>query len=329
MKIIFWGTPEYSTKSLQSLIDSKYDVVAVVTQPDKKRLRGSNLIPSPIKKLSTLNNIPVLCPEKIKNNKDFITSLKSYNCDLFLVIAYGKILSKEILDIPKYGSWNAHASLLPRWRGAAPIQWSLLSGDKSTGVGIMKMEEGLDTGDILLEEEIRIENEENLQTLHDKLSILSSKLFLKSLEIISRNKFKGNVNLTPQKNKSREIKYARMINKTDYILKFDDDASNILKKVNGLYPHAYVIYKNKNLKVIKVRILSHSEINNLNNKNKDYLLSKLKPNLIVDIIKNEGIIISTSTLPVVLLQIKLEGRNISSKNQLIEQLKPIVGENFV
>jgi len=329
VKIIFWGTPEYSTKSLQSLIDSKHDVVAVVTQPDKKRLRGSNLIPSPIKKLSTLNNIPVLCPEKIKNNKDFITSLKSYNCDLFLVIAYGKILSKEILDIPKYGSWNAHASLLPRWRGAAPIQWSLLSGDKSTGVGIMKMEEGLDTGDILLEEEIRIENEENLQTLHDKLSILSSKLFLKSLEIISRNKFKGNVNLTPQKNKSREIKYARMINKTDYILKFDDDASNILKKVNGLYPHAYVIYKNKNLKVIKVRILSHSEINNLNNKNKDYLLSKLKPNLIVDIIKNEGIIISTSTLPIVLLQIKLEGRNISSKNQLIEQLKPIVGENFV
>ncbi len=329
MKIIFWGTPEYSTKSLQSLIDSKYDVVAVVTQPDKKRLRGSNLIPSPIKKLSKLNNIPVLCPEKIKNNKDFITSLKSYNCDLFLVIAYGKILSKEILDIPKYGSWNAHASLLPRWRGAAPIQWSLLSGDKSTGVGIMKMEEGLDTGDILLEEEIRIENEENLQTLHDKLSILSSKLFLKALEIISRNKFKGNVNLTPQKNKSREIKYARMINKTDYILKFDDDASNILKKVNGLYPHAYVIYKNKNLKVIKVRILSHSEITNLNNKNKDYLLSKLKPNLIVDIIKNEGIIISTSTLPIVLLQIKLEGRNISSKNQLIEQLKPIVGENFV
>ena len=152
MKIVFWGTPEYSLKSLEAINNSDHELIAVITQPDKKRSRGNKLIPSSVKKYAIKNNIPVMSPHQIKNNEDFINKLKELNSDLFIVIAYGKILSKEILNIPKYGSWNAHASLLPRWRGAAPIQRALLSGDKKTGVGIMKMEEGLDTGDILIEE---------------------------------------------------------------------------------------------------------------------------------------------------------------------------------
>ena len=123
MRIIFWGTPEYSVKSLEVLKKSDHNIVAVITQPDKKRSRGNKLIASPIKVYATKKNIPVYTPENIKDNIEFISRLKKLSSDLFIVIAYGKILPKAILDIPKYKSWNAHASLLPRWRGAAPIQW--------------------------------------------------------------------------------------------------------------------------------------------------------------------------------------------------------------
>ena len=156
MNIIFWGTPEYSIESLKILIDSHHKISAVITQPDKKRSRGSKLIASPIKQIALDHDIPVLTPNKIKNNIKFIQTLKSFKSDVFVVIAYGKILTSELLAIPRYGCWNAHASLLPRWRGAAPIHWALLKGDSFTGVGIIKMDEGLDTGDILLEEKVRI-----------------------------------------------------------------------------------------------------------------------------------------------------------------------------
>ena len=144
MKIIFWGTPDYSVESLKVLIDSHHKISAVITQPDKKRSRGSKLIASPIKKIALEHDIPVFTPRKIKNEISFIETLKSFDSDVFIVIAYGKILSNEILSIPRYGCWNAHASLLPRWRGAAPIQWALLKGDPFTGIGIIKMDEGLD-----------------------------------------------------------------------------------------------------------------------------------------------------------------------------------------
>ena len=188
MRIIFWGTPEYSVKSLEALKKSDHDVVAVITQPDKKRSRGNKLIASPVKEYAIKESIPVFTPEIIKGNIQFINKLKELSCDLFMVIAYGKILPKAILDIPKYKSWNAHASLLPRWRGAAPIQWSILEGDEFTGVGIMKMEEGLDTGDVLVEKQIKITHGENLKSLTKRLSDLSAELFMNAISKIEKNK---------------------------------------------------------------------------------------------------------------------------------------------
>ena len=187
MRIIFWGTPEYSVASLNTLNKSDHEVIAVISQPDKKRSRGKKLLCSPVKLFAKKENIPVFTPEIIKGNNDFINELKSLSCDLFIVIAYGKILPKEILEIPKYGCWNAHASLLPKWRGAAPIQWSLLEGDDFTGVGIMKMEEGLDTGDVLLEEQLKIEDNDNLLSLTEKLSNLSAKLFMAAISKLEVN----------------------------------------------------------------------------------------------------------------------------------------------
>ncbi len=326
MRIIFWGTPEYSVASLNILNKSHHEVIAVISQPDKKRSRGKKLVSSPVKAFANNEKIPVFTPKIIKGNNDFINELKSLYCDLFIVIAYGKILPKEILEIPKYGCWNAHASLLPKWRGAAPIQWSLLEGDNFSGVGIMKMEEGLDTGDLLLEEKIKIEDDDNLISLSEKLSNLSAILFMAAISKLEIN-MDENINsfLTKQKNLGREIKYARMINKEDYKIDWGNNPFEISRKIKGLYPRANTTFRGKNLKIIKIRILRSSEFTNKNNNLNNDLL---KPGTIIGIIENEGIVISTKTNPIILLEAKLEGKNISSKTQLIQQLQPIIGEKL-
>ena len=326
MRIIFWGTPEYSVKSLDVLKNSDHDVIAVISQPDKKRSRGNKLIPSPVKAYATKKSIPVFTPETVKGNIQFISKLKELSCDIFVVIAYGKILPKDILDIPRYKSWNAHASLLPRWRGAAPIQWSILEGDEFTGVGIMKMEEGLDTGDILVEKQIKIALKENLKTLTKRLSDLSSELFLKAISKIEQNK-NGDINhlLKKQRDFQRELKYARMITKSDYLINWENTSTDIYRKVNALYPRAYTIFKKKNLKIIKIKLLRTDEIHNNNYK---ILSNKYKSGFIIGLVENEGIVITTKTDPILILEAKLEGKNISSQNQLIQQLNPEVGEKF-
>ncbi len=323
MRIIFWGTPEYSIPSLDIFIKSKHEVIAVVSQPDKKRSRGNKLISSPIKSFAEQESIKIYTPAKIKDNIHFINELKSLSCDLFIVIAYGKILPKEILEIPKFGCWNAHASLLPRWRGAAPIQWSLIKGDEFTGVGIMKMNEGLDTGDILLEEKIKIDNNDNLNTLSEKLSTLSAKLLLNATSLLEENINKNtNSQLTKQNTLGREITYARMIEKSDFKVDWGNEAIKIYQKIKALYPRANTTFRGKNLKILKIKVLS-DEI-----KNEKYLfMCKFsRPGIILAVIENEGIIISTKTDPIILLEAKLEGKNISTQKQLTQQLKPSVGE---
>jgi len=324
VRIIFWGTPEYSIPSLDTFIKSKHEVIGVVSQPDKKRSRGNMLISSPVKSFDEQKSIKIYTPAKIRDNIHFLNELKSLSCDLFIVIAYGKILPKEILEIPKFGCWNAHASLLPRWRGAAPIQWSLIKGDEFTGVGIMKMNEGLDTGDILLEEKIKINNNDNLNTLSEKLSIFSAKLFLNATSFIEENINKNtNPQLTKQNTLGREITYARMIEKSDFKIDWSNEAIKISQKIKALYPRANTSFRGKNLKIIKIKVLSSDEV-----KNEKYLLMSnySKPGIILAVIENKGIIIATKTDPIILLEAKLEGKNISSKKQLIQQLKPLVGE---
>jgi len=326
VKIIFWGTPDYSVESLKVLIDSHHKISAVITQPDKKRSRGSKLIASPIKKIALEHDIPVFTPRKIKNEISFIETLKSFDSDVFIVIAYGKILSNEILSIPRYGCWNAHASLLPRWRGAAPIHWALLKGDPFTGIGIIKMDEGLDTGDLLLEEKIQISENDNLHTLSQKLSTLSSTLIYKTLKIIENKPKNIKLKLSPQKLKGQEIKYARMINKEDYLLDFNDSAESIKRKVNGLFPRSFIIHNGKILKILCVRLLNQAEINKID---KSYAKNNINYiGSVLEIFKNEGIVIATKTEPILIKEIKLEGKNISNKNQLIQQLNLKKGEKI-
>ena len=249
MRIIFWGTPEYSIPSLDILIKSKHEVIAVVSQPDKKRSRGNKLIASPVKNIAEQESIKIYTPEKIRGNIDFINELKSLSCDLFIVIAYGKILPKEILEIPKFGCWNAHASLLPRWRGAAPIQWSLIKGDEFTGVGIMKMNEGLDTGPILSSAKIKILDNDTSKILSEKLSLEGAKLIVKVLDTFS--------SYSAQAQSEKGITYAKKIDKSEAKIDWSLSAETIDRKIRALspFPGAWTEINGERIKLLNSKII--------------------------------------------------------------------------
>lgn len=182
VKIVFMGTPEFAKKSLQKLVESSYNVVACFTNQDKPSGRGMKLKMSPVKEYAMINNIDLYQPQKLRNNEEVINILKDINPDIIVVVAYGKILPKQILEIPKYGCINVHGSLLPEYRGAAPIQWAIIDGKKVTGITTMFMDEGMDTGDMLLKKEVEILDNDNCDTMFDKMSIVGADLLIDTLD---------------------------------------------------------------------------------------------------------------------------------------------------
>ena len=181
MRILFMGTPDFATESLKALYEKKYDIIGVVTNIDKPKGRGMKLIPSDVKKYAMDKGLKIYQPNKIRNNLEFLEEVKRLNPDLICVVAYGKILPQELLDIPKYGCVNVHGSLLPEYRGAAPIQWAVLNGDKKTGVTTMFMNAGMDTGDMILKEEVEIGDNETTGELWQRLSKIGAKLLIKTV----------------------------------------------------------------------------------------------------------------------------------------------------
>ena len=188
MKIVFWGPPKYAAENLKTIVRAGHEVIAVVTQPDRKRGRGKNLSPSPVKEAAENLSIPVYATHSISKDQKTKEILLDLKADVYLVVAFGQILPKEILDQPKLGCWNSHASLLPVWRGAAPIQWSIINDEAKTGICIMSMEEGLDTGPVIEQESTVIKDSDNLEILTNRLSNISSKLLIRSLERIKLTK---------------------------------------------------------------------------------------------------------------------------------------------
>ena len=184
MKIVFMGTPDFARDSLEAIYNAGHDILAVVTNVDKPKGRGMKMIATPVKEFAIEKNLPVFQPEKVKKNEEFINEIKSLNPDIICVVAYGKILPKEILDIPQYGCINVHASLLPKYRGAAPIQWSVLNGDKETGVSTMYMDIGMDTGDMILTEKVEIGEDETTGELWNRLSKIGANLLVETLKQI-------------------------------------------------------------------------------------------------------------------------------------------------
>ncbi len=250
MNIVFMGTPDFAKESLKSVVEAGYNIQAVVTNTDKPKGRGMKMLYSPVKEYALEKNLPILQPEKIRNNDEFLEEIKKLNPDIICVVAYGKIIPKTILDIPKYGCINVHGSLLPKYRGAAPIQWAVLNGDSVTGVTTMYMNEKMDEGDIILKEEVEIGENETTGELWEKLSKLGSKLLVKTLRQIEEG-------TAPRIKQDSNFTLAPMLNKEIAKIDWGNMTSSKIKNlVRGLNPimGAYSYIDNKKIKFWKVKI---------------------------------------------------------------------------
>lgn len=243
MRVIFMGTPDFAVPSLEALL-TKHEVVLVVTQPDKPKGRGKKMVPTPVKACALEHGIPVLQPEKVKE-PEFVEQLRSYEPDLIAVTAFGQILSETILEMPKYGCINVHGSLLPKYRGAAPMQWSIIDGEKVTGITTMYMAKGLDSGDMLLKAEVEITDEDTFATIHDKMAVTGANLLLDTLDQLEA----GTLERIPQDHDAAT--YAPMITKETGHIDWSKNRQDIINLIRGLnpVPAAYTIYEEEVLKI--------------------------------------------------------------------------------
>lgn len=250
MKVIFMGTPDFSVGTLEALVEAGHEVVLAVTQPDKPKGRGKEMQFTPVKECALKYNIPVFQPRRVRE-AECIEELRKYNADIMVVVAFGQILPKEILEMTPYGCVNVHASLLPKYRGAAPIQWSIIDGEEVTGVTTMQMNEGLDTGDILLKVEIPIEEKETGGSLHDKLAEAGAKLCVKTLEALQ------NKTVTPVPQGETTTAYAKMLEKQLGNIDWTKSAVEIERLIRGLtpWPSAYTNWNGKVMKIWDAKVV--------------------------------------------------------------------------
>ena len=250
MKIVYLGTPDFAVAPLEAIIRAGHEVTAVVTQPDKQKGRGKEVQMTPVKECALRHGIPVFQPVKIKE-PEAESKLREYSADIFVVAAFGQLLSEEILTMPKFGCINIHASLLPAYRGAAPIQWVILNGEKETGVTIQQMAKGLDTGDMLLKKKVVIDPKETGESLHDKLMAAGAELLVEALPLIEEGK------LVPEKQDDALSCYASKLTKAMGLIDWNKDAVTLERLVRGLnsWPSAYTYYKGKTLKIWEADVL--------------------------------------------------------------------------
>lgn len=245
MRIVFLGTPSFAVPALKALA-ARHEIVAAISQPDRPGNRGV-IQPTPVKTCAAASGIPVYQFEKI--SRDGVDILKSLTPDAMVTAAYGQLLSRSVLDIPKYGTFNVHGSLLPKYRGSSPVQWAIINGEKETGVTIMKTEEGLDCGDILLKKEILITEKDDAITMFEKLSVLGADMIVEALALIECGKAEF------EKQHESEATYFPMLRKTDGLIAWEGSAESIFNKVRGMisWPTAYTFYKGKTVKIFKCR----------------------------------------------------------------------------
>lgn len=250
MKIVFMGTPDFAKESLEALYNAKYEILAVVTNPDRPKGRGMKMIASPVKEFALEKGIKIYQPEKVRNNEEFISEIKALKPDVICVVAYGKILPKEILEIPSKGCINVHGSLLPKYRGAAPIQWAVLNGDKKTGVTTMYMDVGMDTGDMILKQETQIGEDETTGELWERLSKIGGDLLVKTLKEIENK-------TAPRIKQGDDFTMAPMLDKSMAKIDWENKTALEIKNlVRGLNPimGAYTFLNGKKIKFWKVDV---------------------------------------------------------------------------
>jgi len=289
LKVLFWGTPEFASESLKTLLKSRHRIVGVVTQPDRPKGRGKKLTPPPVKVIAQEHGIPVFQPEKIKNNLELIKNLRNLNPDISVVVAYGKILPDKIINLPRYKTINVHASLLPRYRGAAPIHRAIMEGNEKTGVCIMEITQELDAGDVYDCVEIPITEKDDIISLHNKLAREGAKLLIKVLDKIE----KGEAVKIPQEHS--KATYARPIKKEEGRINWDRTAEDIFNQIRALkvWPKTFAKFRNKEIKIIDASVLDKE--------------SRGIPGEITDIKKGEGFIVQTGKGKLLIKEIQFPG----------------------
>ena len=256
LRIVFMGTPDFALESLKAVYDTGYKIEAVVTNIDKPKGRGMKMISSPVKQFAEDKGLKVLQPLKVRNNEEFLNEIKKINPDVICVVAYGKILPKELLDIPRLGCINVHGSILPKYRGAAPIQWAVLNGDKTTGITTMYMDVGMDTGDMILKEEVNIGIDETTGELWERLSKLGAKLLVETLKKVENG-------TAPREKQGANFTLAPMLDKEMARIDWKNKTANEIKNlVRGLNPimGAYSFLSNKKIKFWKVQVITEQEL---------------------------------------------------------------------
>lgn len=307
LKIIFAGTPDFSSAALQTLFNSRHEVVAVYTQPDRPAGRGRKVKPSSVKKTALLNNAPIFQPKKLDNKVN--SQLRKHNADIMIVSAYGLLLPKEALVASRYGCINIHASLLPRWRGAAPIQRAIIEGDAHTGITFMQMVEELDAGPILHQCECDILEYDTGKSLHDRLAEISSKEILIVLDRLINN------DLTPIKQDETKVTYANKLIKSEANIDWSESAKKIEREIRAYnsWPIAYSFFQGQRVRIWEAQ-LSHKKVSN-------------KPGAIIDAINNT-IDVSTGDGVISIIKLQLPGGNVISANDFINS-HSILNKSFV
>jgi methionyl-tRNA formyltransferase len=311
LNIVFMGTPDFARESLKAIYEAGHNILAVVTNPDKPKGRGMKLIPSPVKEFAIEKNLKIYQPLKVRNNEDFIGEIKSLNPDVICVVAYGKILPKELLDIPKMGCINVHGSLLPKYRGAAPIQWSVLNGDKETGITTMYMDVGMDTGDMILKEKVKIGEDETTGELWDKLSKVGAKLLVETLEKIERG-------IAPREKQGEDFTLAPMLSKDMAKINWEEmNAEKIKNLVRGLNPimGAYSELEGKKVKFWRVNVVNLKDLSQKfpELKEYEYRMNGLAPGTVLFADEKNGLYINA--IDGIIKVLEIQGEN--AKKMLI------------
>ncbi|MCR4599201.1 MAG: methionyl-tRNA formyltransferase [Acetatifactor sp.] len=308
MRIVFMGTPEYAAKSLEAILEAGHEVTLVVTQPDKPKGRSAELIASPVKECAMAHGIPVFQPVRIKR-PEAVEELRKYPADVFVVAAFGQILSQEILDMPANGSLNVHASLLPKYRGASPIQRVILDGEEKTGITIMQMDAGIDTGDILYQKEIAIENTDNFETLHDKLALLGGEAIVEALELLKQGK------LVRTKQDDAASCYSPLITKEMGKLDFTKSAVALDRQIRSMtpWPSAFTKWNGKQMKIWKALPVECTE--------------KAQPGSVVSVTK-DNFIVKTDEGALKICELQLEGKKRMSVHDFLLGVKVQVGDQL-
>lgn len=328
MRLVFFGTPQFAVPTLETLLQNRdTEVIAVVTQPDKRRGRGSKLIPSAVKKVALEHDLPIWQPQRLKKDAETLAKLQQIEADCFVVVAYGQILSKKILNMPKLGCVNVHGSILPQYRGAAPIQWSIYNGDHQTGITTMLMDEGMDTGPMLLKSYSDIGLFDNAEQIAITLAHQGADLLLETLIQLEAK------TITPIPQDNNQATYAPLLQKSDFQLDWSKSAIELHNQIRGFFPNCVTFWRDQDLKIIATIPLHPSCLSELpqeiSNLWPQFSLKTGEIGSIVGFAKNLGPLVQTNAGLLLLKQIQLPGKRPQSGWDFVNGSRLQIGEKFI